>query len=63
MAALAFRVDPYILNILFSSFIVDYLVEFSGDQRLTEGKLATAGIFSTYPPDFVSNASGFGDQV
>lgn len=41
----------------------DYLVEFSGAARLTAGVNGTAGIFSTYPPDFVSNWTGFGDQV
>merc|ERR1719378_86431 len=41
----------------------DYLVHFSGSGRFTIGANATAGIFSTYPPDFVSNWSGFGDQL
>jgi len=41
----------------------DYLVEFSGHDRLTSGGNGTAGIWSTYPPDFVSNWTGFADQV
>jgi len=41
----------------------DYLVEFSGAARLTSGVNGTAGIFSTYPPDFVSNWTGFSDQL
>lgn len=41
----------------------DYLVNFAGNVKATSGANATAGIWSTYPPDFVSNWTGFGDQL
>eukprot|EP00112_Aurelia_sp_Birch-Aquarium-sp1_P007887 Seg1860.3 transcript_id=Seg1860.3/GoldUCD/mRNA.D3Y31 product=Aquaporin-9 protein_id=Seg1860.3/GoldUCD/D3Y31 len=41
----------------------DYLVHFSDAARDTSGVNGTAGIYSTYPPDFVSNWAGFGDQL
>lgn len=41
----------------------DYLTEFTGNARLVAGSNGTAGIWSTYPPDFVSNWAGFSDQL
>lgn len=41
----------------------DYLTEFSGSARLVFGANGTAGIWSTYPPEFVSNWAGFSDQL
>ena len=45
-------------------FIKDYLMEFVGhDGQFTKGNNETIGIWSSYPPDFVSNLNGFSDQV
>jgi len=41
----------------------DYLTEFAGNARLVFGANGTAGIWSTYPPEFVSNWAGFSDQL
>jgi len=41
----------------------DYLTEYAGGLRSTTGANATAGVWSTYPPPFVSNWTGFADQV
>jgi len=57
--SLSLRKEPHCITFL----ILDYLVEFSGQERLTSGGNGTAGIWSTYPPDFVSNWTGFADQV
>ncbi len=55
------------LNSLSCIFPVDALDIYDGGTRQTTGKLATAGIWSTYPfasgNKSISNWSGFGDQV
>eukprot|EP00794_Sanderia_malayensis_P016740 gene16740-18434_t len=66
------KLPLYILSQFVGAFIAcacvfgvyhDYLTHFSGIARDTIGGNATAGIFSTYPPPFVSNWTGFGDQL
>lgn len=48
-------------------FQLDALEIFDGGKRTTEGTMATAGIWSTYPfsdgKRSISNWAGFGDQV
>lgn len=41
----------------------DYLINFTGNERFVSGGNGTAGIWSTYPPEHVSNWTGFADQV
>ena len=59
-------IDSYHIILLYFIYTrpsIDYLVEFTGHERLTSGGNGTAGIWSTYPPDHVSNWTGFADQV
>lgn len=39
------------------------LNHYDNGTRYVTGPLATAGIFGTYPQDYLTNAAGFGDQV
>lgn len=41
----------------------DFFVHYAGPGNHFTNLTDTAGIFSTYPPDFVQNVSGFGDQL
>ncbi|XP_002156497.1 aquaporin-9 [Hydra vulgaris] len=50
-------------GIVFAAY-QDYMVEFVGhDGQYTKGNNETLGIWSSYPPDFISNMNGFSDQV
>ena len=46
-----------------ASFQTDALEAFDNGTRYVGGSLDTAGIWATYPQDYLSTASGFGDQV
>ena len=55
-----------VLSSLFKSYyflLVDYITAYTGTVRATSGANATAGIFTTFPPDNISNWTGFFDQV
>lgn len=45
------------------SWISDAINDFDGGIRAVLGENGTAGIFATYPKDFLSIWSGLGDQV
>ena len=45
------------------SLYQDALVNFDGGERKVVGELGTAGIWSTYPQNFVTTWNCFGDQV
>ena len=42
---------------------IDAIEHFDGGTRQVLGSKGTAGIFATYPKDFVTNMTGFWDQV
>ena len=42
---------------------LDAIDEYDGGTRQVLGSKGTAGIFATYPKEFVSNMTGFWDQV
>jgi hypothetical protein len=44
-------------------FKIDALNAFDGGVRQITGPNATAGIWATYPQEYLSIRSGFGDQV
>lgn len=48
---------------LLISWISDAINDFDGGIRAVLGENGTAGIFATYPKDFLSIWSGLGDQV
>lgn len=48
---------------LYFILYLDAINHFDGGQRSTYGENATAGIFATYPQDYVSTLNCFVDQV
>ena len=46
-----------------SSSIVDALEEYGEGERITGGINDTAGIWATYPQEYLNWYSGLGDQV
>lgn len=50
-------------NSFFSHLPADALDKYDGGVRQVDGSKATAGIWATYPKDYVSVWTGFGDQV
>ena len=49
--------------ILLFFLFVDALNKYDGGVRQILGRQGTAGIWATYPQDYLSIGNGFGDQV
>ena len=47
----------------FFSNLIDALNKYDGGVRQILGPKGTAGIWATYPQDYLSIGNGFGDQV
>ena len=56
--------DMLLLNLIFTNnCILDALMSYTGGNLVVSGANATAGIWSTYPKEFLSQGNGFGDQI
>ncbi|XP_074652912.1 aquaporin-10-like [Tubulanus polymorphus] len=60
---IAQTIGSFLSSILVYFVYLDGLNNFDGGNRSVTGPLATAGIFSTYPLDHVTWATGLGDQI